>query len=68
MVPVGDVGLDEPAIVAEQRVERLALLGWLLGQLRAHVAGRDLRQDGILADVLEVIGDEVGDLVHRRAE
>ena len=68
MVPVGDVGLDEPLVVVEQAVDRLRLLGRRRGGARAHVPGRNRGEHGIVADPLQVVGDQVRRPVHGRAE
>ena len=67
-LPVGDVGDDVRTEVADDVLQRLGVLGRRPGETVAQVPGPDLREDGVLLHVPEVVGHDVGHLVERSAQ
>ena len=67
-LPVEQAGHDHAVEVCEHVGERLAVLGRVLGQLRAHPAGLDARADGQLLEPFQVICDPVDRLAPVAAE
>ena len=68
MLPLGQPGHDDSLDVGHHDVERFGLGRWMLGELRAHVAGGDGRSDGALLDRADVVGDPVDQVVAVGAE
>ena len=69
VVPVGDVGLDQGAVVVEDAVHRLGVRGRLGGEGAGDVAGPDGREDGVAGGACEeVVGGEVGGAVEGGAQ
>ena len=67
-LPVGDAGKDEALDVAENLVERLALLRRMLREPRADLAGLNAREHREAFDAGIVIGNPVHDRVALAAE
>ena len=68
MIPVRHVGFDQALVVVEHQIERLGGARGRRRQGRPHVAGPHARKHGVLAHVLEVVGDEIRHPVHGMTE
>ncbi len=68
MVPVRDVRLDQALEIREERVGGFAVQRRSGGNAAANVAGRDARHDRVFVGVIEIVGGEIGDPVHRGAK
>ena len=68
MLPVGRVRLDHPAVIGEDRVECLRILGRGLGKAAAKAAGLNRRKDRPRVDRLEIVGHDIDHRVRRGAE
>ncbi len=68
VLPVSDVGLEETAVVIEDRLDRLGLLGWQRREERAQRARLYLRHYGPLPHPAQVVGHDVYRGVGGRAE
>ena len=63
VLPVRDVGHDLRADVAQDVLQRLGVLRWRPVQAPGQLTRRDGREDGVVLDVLEVVGHDVCGLV-----
>ena len=68
VLPVGDAGQDLLVQVAQHRLERFAVLGWVRRQRGPQRPGRHLRQHRERLDPFVVVGDPVDDAVAVLAE
>jgi len=68
VLPVRDVRLDDRAVVREDEVERLGRRRRGGGQLGPRRPGRDLRQDVVAFEAVEIVRREIGDAMRRVAE